>query len=215
MTACAVEVGLHVPEHPQAPLPNKPDASPAPGGFDMSQEECDALVRFLRDLPAPKRTRVDHPRLAEYLATGRELFDQVGCAACHVRKLGEVDGLYTDLLLHDLGQDLSDEGDYGGAPPDSSDLPDDEVLANAQQPDESAGPSRKSTRAARASEWRTPPLWGVADSAPYLHDGRANTLEAAIVLHGGEASKSNLLFHKLKPAQRQQLIAFLKTLGVP
>ena len=44
------------------------------------------------------------------------------------------------------------------------------------------------------SEWRTPPLWGVADSPPYLHDGRAATLIDAITLHGGEAETATLRF---------------------
>ncbi len=37
-------------------------------------------------------------------------------------------------------------------------------------------------------EWRTPPLWGVRSSAPYMHDGRAKTIAAAIDMHGGEAA---------------------------
>jgi len=49
------------------------------------------------------------------------------------------------------------------------------------------------------AEWRTPPLWGVARSAPYLHDGRAPTLEEAIRLHGGQGKDSA---HRL-PAWRR------------
>ena len=64
-------------------------------------------------------------------------------------------------------------------------------------------------------EWRTAPLWGVADSAPYLHDGRAETLREAIELHGGEAVDVTARF-KERPAQDQEaVIAFLKTLRAP
>ena len=64
-------------------------------------------------------------------------------------------------------------------------------------------------------EWRTPPLWGVADSGPYLHDGRAETLDAAIRWHAGEAHESVTLYRSLQPEKRQQLIKFLKSLRSP
>jgi CxxC motif-containing protein (DUF1111 family) len=63
--------------------------------------------------------------------------------------------------------------------------------------------------------WRTPPLWGVADSAPYLHDGRAPTLEDAIHQHGGQAARSRQQFDQLSPEERVQVIDFLKTLRAP
>jgi CxxC motif-containing protein (DUF1111 family) len=66
-----------------------------------------------------------------------------------------------------------------------------------------------------ASEWRTPPLWGVADSAPYMHDGRAKTLEDAIKLHGGQGKRAATRFAELRENQQTQLITFLKTLRAP
>ena len=65
------------------------------------------------------------------------------------------------------------------------------------------------------SEWRTPPLWGVADSAPYLHDGRAATLAEAIKLHAGQAAPSANRFTGLSDVQQEELIAFLNTLQAP
>jgi CxxC motif-containing protein (DUF1111 family) len=64
-------------------------------------------------------------------------------------------------------------------------------------------------------EWRTPPLWGVRDSAPYLHDGRAETIEQAIAWHDGEARRSMRRFFQLSVDQRTQLLAFLDTLAAP
>jgi CxxC motif-containing protein (DUF1111 family) len=55
----------------------------------------------------------------------------------------------------------------------------------------------------------------VADSAPYLHDGRAPTLEEAVRLHGGQGADSARRFARLSPAEQAQLIAFLKTLRAP
>jgi CxxC motif-containing protein (DUF1111 family) len=68
---------------------------------------------------------------------------------------------------------------------------------------------------ATPTEWRTPPLWGCRDSAPYLHDGRAETLEKAIALHGGRGQKSAQKFAALSHGERFELISFLKSLAAP
>jgi CxxC motif-containing protein (DUF1111 family) len=64
-------------------------------------------------------------------------------------------------------------------------------------------------------EWRTPPLWGVADTAPYLHDGRAETLEEAILWHGGEAESSRDAYAKLSRPEKDLVLAFLSSLRAP
>ena len=92
---------------------------------------------------------------------------------------------YTDLLLHDMGPGLADNMGENGA----------------------AG-----------SEWRTPPLWsigltaGVSGGEAYLHDGRARTLEEAILWHGGEAETSKETFRNMPSADRADIIRFLKSL---
>jgi CxxC motif-containing protein (DUF1111 family) len=64
-------------------------------------------------------------------------------------------------------------------------------------------------------EWKTPPLWGVRDSYPYLHDGRALTLEDAILQHDGEAERAATAFRQASPSRQQDLISFLETLQAP
>ena len=64
-------------------------------------------------------------------------------------------------------------------------------------------------------EFVTARLWGVRDSAPYLHEGRATTLKDAIVLHGGEAEKSRTRFERLSAGEQDMLIAFLYSLRTP
>jgi cytochrome c peroxidase len=64
-------------------------------------------------------------------------------------------------------------------------------------------------------QWRTPPLWGVRDSAPYMHDGRAETLLEAIEMHGGQAAASAARFRELPQKERASVIAFLETLAAP
>jgi CxxC motif-containing protein (DUF1111 family) len=65
---------------------------------------------------------------------------------------------------------------------------------------------------ATGSEFRTAPLWGVAHSAPYLHDGRAPTLEDAIAAHGGEAAPARDRFLALSLGDRTAFISYLLSL---
>ena len=60
--------------------------------------------------------------------------------------------------------------------------------------------------------FRTPPLWGLADTAPYLHDGRAMTITDAIEAHGGEASDARQLFRDLSDEDQAALRVFLMSL---
>lgn len=211
LTACAVELGLHVPDEPQSGLPFKPDYQPK--GMDLDQRQCNALISFVAGLSQPVERKVEGAVEGEYLAGGRQLFTSLGCAACHTPQLGEVTGIYSDLLLHDLGPDLGDTGSYRSFLPNSTE---DEELKTLLPLVESSEPVDESKLiGARRQEWRTPPLWGVRDSAPYLHDGRAATLEQAIALHGGEGENTARRYFRLKPAQRLQLTMFLASLTAP
>ena len=73
----------------------------------------------------------------------------------------------------------------------------------------------ESTGSDLASMFTTARLWGVADSAPYLHDGRALTISAAILLHGGEAEASAAAFDDLSDREMEAVLAFLGTLRTP
>ena len=66
---------------------------------------------------------------------------------------------------------------------------------------------------ATGSEFRTQPLWGIAAVGPYLHDGRATTIDEAIRWHGGEGLRSRKAYVALDPDTQDDLIAFLLTLG--
>ena len=63
-----------------------------------------------------------------------------------------------------------------------------------------------------ASEWRTAPLWGTSHVGPYLHDGRAPTLNEAILMHGGEGQASRDAYSALTELQRQDILEFLRHL---
>ena len=71
---------------------------------------------------------------------------------------------------------------------------------------------------ATGSEWRTPPLWGVGlvetvnRHTRFLHDGRARSLEEAVLWHGGEAERSRENFRALSATDRAALLRFLESL---
>ena len=67
----------------------------------------------------------------------------------------------------------------------------------------------------KPEEWKTPPLWGVADSAPYFHDGHSPTLQAAILRHRGDAKAVTERFKGLPADDQASLVAFLRTLKAP
>ena len=165
---------------------------PEPDGMtDISDAILDDTVFFAATLAVPMAA----PRDPE-AQRGRALFDDFQCSGCHTPTLvtgdhpipqlaGQTIHPYTDLLLHDVGDRLTD------ARPD--------VMATGV-------------------EWRTPPLWGiglaqlVSPEATFLHDGRARTLNEAILWHGGEAAASAESFRLANRADRDALIAFLQSL---
>lgn len=197
--ACAVEIGLHNSTQAQA-------ASPLRGALqnlepDLTPTYCDDLVAYVASLERPGRMQPADSQQAVFIFHGEGLFDTVGCAACHVRKLGDVDELYSDLLLHDMGTRLEDpasaatfaSSEYYGPPPDLT----------------------SPFAAERRREWKTPPLWGLHDSKPYLHDGRAATIEEAIGWHSGEASQSLNRYLALSVDDRRHVLLFLDALRAP
>jgi mono/diheme cytochrome c family protein len=144
---------------------------------------------------------------------GKAMFASVGCADCHTATLGDVEGIYSDLLLHDMGKEMADEGSYSDDPDDGDDDPLGPLLSPGVANNRPAkSPARQSRRGTTRQEWRTPPLWGFRDSGPYLHDGRAQTLEQAVALHGGQGAASAHKFFELSPRERLLVEAFLKSL---
>jgi CxxC motif-containing protein (DUF1111 family) len=187
--ACANELGLEVPGHSQAASPLAPKRKAK--GLDLTESDCDAMVSYIRALPAPVVVDPSGPLGSLDMREGRRLFADVGCASCHTPTLGALRGIYSDLLLHDMGQSLSDSGSTYGI----------------EGPDSPVGPTPR--------EWRTPPLWGYRDSGPYLHDGRAQSLEEAVALHEGQGKASAHQFFSLSSPERSQVEAFLKSLVAP
>lgn len=160
---------------------------------DLPDSILNAVAFYVRTLAVPARRNVTDPDVV----AGEKLFTQINCAQCHIPTIQTGIDLtlpqvsnqrihpYTDLLLHDMGDGLAD-----GRP---------DFLATG-------------------NEWRTMPLWGIGlfpktNGIPYyLHDGRARTIEEAILWHGGEAEKAKENFMKLNKQDRDKLIKFLNSL---
>lgn len=160
---------------------------------EVSNTTINHVVFYLQTLKAPIPRKENDEKVME----GKIKFISIGCEKCHKQTLrtgySPIEVLsfkdfqpYTDLLLHDMGKQLDDGYTEGSA---------------------------------LTSEWRTPPLWGLglspnSQGGQYflLHDGRAKSIEEAILLHGGEASVCIDAYKKLTPTERQTILNFLQSL---
>lgn len=162
------------------------------GSFEVEDATLRAVTTYTQTLAVPQRAA---QRDAD-TRRGEAAFRELGCGDCHAEQLQtgkhEIAALadqtihpYTDLLLHNMGFDLAD----GRA----------DFLASG-------------------TEWRTPPLWGlgltqtVLPYSSFLHDGRARTMQEAILWHGGEAQTAKEAFRTLPAREREALLAFLRAL---
>ena len=160
---------------------------------EVSDQTIRDVVFYLRTLKAP----IPRDDLSNEVIRGKTLFSEIQCSSCHIPEWttpdSDIDALsnktfypYTDLLLHDMGPGLDDGATEGSA---------------------------------ETYEWRTPPLWGLGLSPNsqggsffLLHDGRARSIEEAIILHGGEAENSKNRFISLGESDKDALIIFLESL---
>ena len=94
-------MGLEVPDRHQAADPRLPGV--AAKGLDMDKDECNLLIEFVRSLPVPVAATAGDDRTVAQIKAGEATFKSIGCATCHLPKLGDAVGIYTDLLLHDMG----------------------------------------------------------------------------------------------------------------
>ena len=167
---------------------NGQDADP-----EVTNQTVQDVVFYLQTLKAPvQRNRNDGD-----VQAGKQIFMTINCGKCHVPQLQTGPSLieplsnktffpYSDFLLHDMGAGLNDGYTEGTALP---------------------------------SEWRTPPLWGLglsknSQGGDYflLHDGRARSIEQAILMHGGEGQQSKMGFQNLSNSDKVKIIKFLESL---
>lgn len=265
---------------------------------DIEDEQIEALHQFVAALPRPIQAEPKSSLHREHILLGQQRFGAIGCADCHVPHMAMVRGLYSDLLLHDMGPRsydnaaappyikkqsvetvlvatttgaLNSQGQtyYGHTSRMTMALPSSDQIVIDSVPRTISGGTRypksavfrpaplsepttfqavgeqvttierfenaegsANRRMGRRNdyqtmvvstheptfvhqEWRTPPLWGLRDSAPYMHDGSAATVLEAIAMHGGEASGSRDRYLSLSFDDQQAMLAFLDTLIAP
>lgn len=174
--AVTAELGMTLPYQEGLTFGRMTDNDPAPDP-EFSLAEAELLAWFLGAMAPPPR----QPG-AEATQDGLRIFDEVGCAKCHVAALDSESGpvpAFTDLLLHEI-------------------LPE--------------GALGIEDTSASMREFRTAPLWGLSQTAPYWHSGEAETIRDAIELHDGEGRASRDAWRALSAADVQSLLDFLGTL---
>ncbi|MEZ4470317.1 MAG: di-heme oxidoredictase family protein [bacterium] len=196
---------------------------------ELTGAQAVLLATYLAVLPTPVLRPPTDPRLALASARGRAVFTAVGCAACHVPALRV---RQTDLRLATAAGEAIEvtlplaeaarfprprQIDFGAEPDDSvqvghpvfafTDLRRHDLGPELAEPVAEVLPD--GAGAVPGSVWLTRSLWALADTAPYLHDGRARTVEEAIEWHGGEAAAARDAFRALPADDARALLLFL------
>lgn len=194
-------------------------ADPDGDGFtdEVSEGQVTALTTYLAMLEVPI---VHMPSRADWLeqwASGEALFSSLGCAGCHVPSVRLEDAGWA-LPDREGGESLRVALDTEGAEPRLAASPDGgyEVFVFSDFKRHRMGSQLADPRPDRgvdADLFMTPPLWGLARSRPYLHDGRAPSVESAILAHGGEALDARNAYALLSKEDRYRLRLYLATLN--
>lgn len=160
--------------------------------LEINNDDLDRLTFYTQTLAVPVRRDFDHPSVVN----GEKIFKQIGCVSCHTQEFttggSKIPQLnqqkiypYTDMLLHDMGDELADE-----------------------RPDFLATGKEWRT----PPLWGIGLLKTVNRHQTLLHDGRARNIEEAILWHSGEAKNSQEAFVKLTKTERTEIIKFIESL---
>ncbi|HEX6766702.1 MAG TPA: di-heme oxidoredictase family protein, partial [Polyangiaceae bacterium] len=167
-------------------------SAPNGGEPEASDAVLEAVETYSRLLAVPARARYADQDVLQ----GKALFSEIGCTSCHTPKhvtgaspLEELEGQtiwpYTDLLLHDMGEGLSDS-----------------------RPTFSAEGAEWRT----PPLWGIGRIPEVNGHNRLLHDGRARGVAEAILQHGGEGAAARDGFASLSSAERALVVAFVESL---
>ena len=186
------DMGITNPYFPEESTVGQPQMDDHRDDPEIGQETLDINTFYVQTLAVPARRNLDDPQALR----GEELFAAAQCSGCHIPTLQtghhEIAALanqtihpYTDLLLHDMGEELAD------------DRPDFEADGREWRTPPLWGIGLTAT---------------VNGIPAYLHDGRARTLMEAIMFHGGEAETAREFVRQLDQSDRDALVAFLQSL---
>jgi hypothetical protein len=180
---------------------------------ELEEGTLTALAIYMAMLEAPVVIPPHDPALRERWARGSALFDELRCSECHRRSLPLARREWHERSDTTDGEPVTIHLFKDGEKPRGS-IDRTQLFSDLKRHDmggELADPVEGLTGIDR-SVFLTRPLWGLADSAPYLHDGRAATIPEAIRAHGGEAAVQRAAFVDLAPEQQANLHLFLLSL---
>jgi hypothetical protein len=216
--------------------PGEPGDYDDDGYFDeASSNQAMLLAAYMSMLGTPAMRAPTDPAMALRWSRGWRRFQDIGCHDCHRADLRfsryevtiAAQGGFGDVITLDLQQvgleprprnlDFTPSPDGtipSGAPLAAfTDLRRHDMGAALADDADEALPDGQDTVPARV--WLTRSLWGLADTAPYLHDGRAPTVHDAILWHGGDAQEARDAYAALDPVAQGELRVFLMSLTRP
>ena len=196
--ACANELGLSNPGRPQATPLGHPEYKAE--GVDLTDEQCGLMADFIRGLAPPFEAIPRIRSSPTKPGPGRRSSRSIGCADCHSESLGPAKGLYSDLLLHDMGSGLEGKAGYAAGSRRSH-----RSMTTIRKILDSPRPASGGPRRSGASPTRR--LTCTTAARP--------TSSRPSRLHGGEASGVTERFKALSASDKQSIISFLKTLRAP
>jgi hypothetical protein len=208
-------LALHYKDHPDpermGPGPNWYDPDNDGHVRELEEGSLTVLAVYLEMLETPVIIPPADPALMGRWANGSALFAKIGCEACHKRELPLNNTYWHETADTTKGEVVVSLFQDGDLPRGSngvnlfSDLKRHAMGRGLADPhDNGQGLGR--------DVFLTRPLWGLAETAPYLHDGRAATIPEAIVAHGGEAQASRDAFVALSAAEQADVHVFLLSL---
>ncbi|MBA5777422.1 hypothetical protein H2509_09805 [Stappia sp. F7233] len=200
---------------------------------EIGPGDISALVAFKATRPAPTR-KTDLPEdWQQAAASGEALFSQIGCASCHIPALPLDSAVFEDPgpldtagtlrraeverpIRFDLaefpwakGLERDDRGRL--LVPLFGDLKRHQI---SDTRNERLGNELIAQRFVDRDVFMTAELWGVGSTAPYGHRGDLTTLDEVILAHAGEATDARKAYTALQDADRQTIIAFLRSLEI-
>ncbi len=183
---------------------------------EISIGEISALHIFSVSTERPEQRFGGQPDAVQ----GAQLFAAIGCVQCHVPSM-DTSSPFLPVAFPEVDTDPTANVFYtidltasAGFDPSGSGGVTVELYSDLKRHD--MGPAlAETTGGALDPFFVTPRLWGVADTAPYLHDGRALTLTAAIEAHGGEGQQAADSWASLSNANKTRVLTFLRTLRTP
>ncbi len=179
---------------------------------ELTSADLTALVLWQATRPVPRQVAPKDPQRAADARQGQAVFQQIGCASCHVAVLPLNDPVMT-VSAPGAARPLRTNLTTTGLPPASGGAWPIAIYSDLKRHDMGEGLAEPLPQGNAAGEmFITRPLWGVSSVGPWLHDGRATTLSEAIMWHGGEAESSRAAFTALPKTDQRALIEFLRTL---